>query len=434
MRRFTYNLAFVVTLLFAANYCSADRSYSVKSRKVLCSDNELGNSVVQIHAGSDGNIIVLLNKYTKREMDLFTLYQGNWKNEIKTFSAFANGVLFKEQEQTVFCTLETQIKSGKKTGSRISFYKLQREPWNLSTPYKRLNVDYKEKVFSGSGLDTDTIYSLPDRPQQYILLGSCTERKWDPLNILGTILSGGHSGYDRKPFVAEINNEQVVSYFLWPRNLESNEVVSLSLPYISSDECHLVGTVIKEYKNYLMKIEYAGFNFETNKWTKPTVIYQETRKGEYNGFVLGGRPQILATETQLFIAWSLLKDDLLGPGVFIRTKMNQKWKETKRISDSGDHPLLKKNTNGTPYLFWHESGKGFFCSYLQDQDWSLPCNIVEEQHLSKYGLVWDVNIDNNGDLHIIYLKSTSGKENIISHDYDLIYMLLQKNSFKEMAL
>lgn len=417
----------VTTMLFAVGICFADNSYTITTRKILYFGRNLGNSMIQLHEDSKGDISVILQNYVNREMNLFTCRQDNWETTSKIFDTYTNSFLFEKQKQSFLCTSEIQVVSGKKTGSIISFYRIGEEQESLDLPDRRCSVDYNDKIFGGNNIEVSAILPLPDPQRQYLLLGSCTERKLDPLNILGTILSGGHSGFDVKPFVAEMNNDQVVSYFLWPQNLASNEVISISYPYVFGDQCHVVGTCIKEYQSYIMKIEYASLNFQTKEWVKPEVIYRETRKGSDSSFVLGGGPEILATKTEIIAAWSLLRDDLLGPGVFARSKMNNIWGAAEKLSDSGDHPLLRKSSNGTPYIFWHEAGKGLFFSSRHTQVWKSSQLIIDDPTLSKYGLVWDVHIDKKDNIHLAFLKPVSKENDKINQDYEVVYIFLLKN-------
>jgi hypothetical protein len=360
-------------------------------------------------------------------MKLFTQRQDNWETAVKAFSTFANGGLFEEQEHPVFFTTEIQVDSHKKVGTKISFYELEGKQWNLTTPYKQLFVNYKEKIFDGENVDVNAILPLADQPYQYLLLGYCTERKWDPISIFRLIISAGHAGFAKRPLLAEMENGKVVSYHKWPRNFESNEVMGLSQPFLLGDECYLVGTSHKEYMDSLMKIECASFNLKTKKMTKPVVVYRETRKGDYE-YTLSGGPVILATETQVMVTWSSRRDDCLGAGVFIRTRTNDTWGETKKISATGDSPLLVKSSNGVPFVFWHEAGKGLLYSSEKEGQWEPPCLIVEEKSLTAYfGLRWNIKSDKDGNFHIVYMRPTLDAVNKIAQNYEVVYMLLQKN-------
>jgi hypothetical protein len=415
----------VLGFLFIFNICLADRVYLIKNQKILMTDTPIHSlSGLEIYAATENDVHIMFNDMSQKKLHLFFKISGIWNQADRAIPWYTQAGLFSDRERPQLYTVEIEPVEKNISRTKVSIYRSLDNKWDLSAADVTLYLDQKEVFSNEEHKEARALFPWPDKPNVYLLLGLCTERKWDPLSMLGNIISGGHGAFSRWPFLAEINNGQVSCYHKWPEKFESNEIMVTPKMFVFKNKCHLVGEKYKEYLPSLQRIEYSDFDMEQKTWSKPVEIYKETSKDSARDATVGC-PAVLATGSEVLVTWSLRDDGLLGSGVFVRSKVNEKWSVIEKLSSSGDSPLLVEGQNGEIFIFWREEGKGLFCSSYEYGSWSKPCLAVIDEKIATGNTLWNITSDTNGDFHLVYEQKVS---DIDRWHLNIVYVLFEKNS------
>ena len=421
-----YRLILSILLPILPGLCQAENSYVVSDTEILKSAFEMsGACTVAVYTNDDKDVLVLLNDMGEGRLNCFFKANGHWDILAETL-LFTPASIIEKQQQWRLCVIDREDTPDKKIRTVVSIYNTDNATLDLEKPEVVITIP-ADKVFANENTKKgEQLLSLPDKTENYLLVGKCRETKWDPISIAGSIISGGHGAFAEWPFLAEIKADKVVSYHKWPEGLWTNDVIDRTKVFLLGNTCHLVAKKSKAYMPSLQEIKYVSFDINKKQWGKPSIVYREIRKGgifSYRDPIIG-YPAILSTEDTVFVAWSLSDDDRLGAGIFIRSMDNNKWSNIEKISSSGGQPLIIEH-NKVIYIFWGEKGKGLFYSSYENGIWSKPQLVVKDENIFTYhSSPWAIATDDDGSFHIVYPQRCSSKGYRIKN---LIYVKLEKD-------
>lgn len=419
-----FSLILFILLPIFPGFCQAENSYAVSNTEILNSAIEMsGACTIAVYANDDKGVIVLLNDMGEGRLNRFFKANEQWDMFAET-PLFTPASIIEEQEHWRLCIIGREETPDKKIRTVVSIYNADDAILNLEKPEVAITIPASKRFASERRRSGQQLLVLPDKAGHYLLVGTCTEAKWDPISIVGNIISGGHGGFSRRPFLVEIEDQNTLSYYKWPEDLWTNEVVSTTAMSLYDDKYHLVGIKSKEYMPHFRSIVYSYFDVELKKWNKPVTLYKEKRNGEYRDTTVG-RPEVLAVEGKVFVAWSLRNDAKLGTGVFVRYMTNDNWNDIEKISSSGDRPLIIEH-NKVIYIFWGEKGKGLSYSSYTNGIWSKAQLAVKDENVFTYHrFPWAITTDDSGSFHIVYPQKCPSKGYRLLKN--LIYVKLEKD-------
>ncbi len=415
MKTSIFNPMIIVSIVYMYSIALADNSYIIKTKDVLCSDVQAVLYTLQMLPMDKEEVIVILNEQWPQKLQLFYRKSGHWNSTRKELSRHTRAGLFSEEENCVLYTVSTEIGSNKISNTEISFYRYKEDLWNLSHPDKIVRL-IPEKAYQNEYME---LIPLIEKPKTYLLTGAYTKIRYDPLSILGNIVSGGHGGFAIYPFLMELSEESTGSYYVWPEKMKTTETVKFDQLDLTEGVCHLVGIKYKIYMPSKEKVVYANFNVEKKNWNKPQTVYEGSSKTSFFGY-----PVIQTNNGQIVIAWALRNDDRLGSGIFICEKSNEKWNTVKKLSSLFDQPLLTENKDGNSCVLWREDNKGILLSVKEGNQWSTPCLIVNDNNIGTKNVPWDIKSDKDGNFHIVY--SSRKMDSTDPHIMNVIYVYLER--------
>ena len=415
-------LAVTCLVIFMSDFTMAGNQYVIKDKTILMEDVSLYPfSTTEIQTVTGQDIYILFNDGDQNKLYLFQRKSGNWNSINKTIPWFTpSGMLSKQQQLEVYTIVNEPTIDKKRIQTVISIYEINSAKIDLEKPDATITIP-ADKIFVNERSKTgEKLLQLPNEDGHYLLIGNCDQAKWDPLAVIGTVISGGHAGFANWPFLAEIKDVNEITYQKWPVNYGTNAVAKVSQAVLLEDKYHFVGTWHREYMSSHERIEYSVFDLKSRKWSKPEKIYEE--KGSYSSPC--GNPAIQANDENIVIAWSLGNDDHLGSGLFARCKFNGTWSSTDKISSFSANPLLAQDNNDNICAFWCEDRKGILMSSFLNRKWSEPCIIVNDEKIATVNVPWNIKSDNNGNIHVVYFQKNLNTAD--PSDMDMIYACLEK--------
>lgn len=398
-----FNLTVVVLIINMSGVVKGGE-YVITEKNILKTGIPLDTWAEAEIYSTDDNVYIVLNAMRQNELFLFSKISNGWNSAGKKVPLGTKTGIFSEQHKLRLYTIVNEPTSNnKRFRTVISLYEIDEAKIDLGNPATTIIIP-PEKIFSNERRKTGgKLLPLSDKEGHYLLLGTCDQAKWDPLAVIGTVISGGHAGFTNWPFLAEIKDVNEIAYHKWPVNYGTNAVVEISQAVLVDSKYHFVGTWHKEYMPSHERIEYSFFDLKSSKWSKPELIYKE--KGNYSSPC--GKPAIQANDENIAIAWSLGNDDQLGSGLFAICKFNGTWGDTEKISSFVGNPLLMQDINGNMCVFWRESRKGILVSSFLNRKWSEPCIIVNDEFIDTRRTLWDIKSDRQGNFHLIYTRKIS---------------------------
>jgi hypothetical protein len=248
----------------------------------------------------------------------------------------------------------------------------------------------------------------------------------NPVNFISFLTSGGHWGFVERPFGAVVKQDRITGYYNTPEKLETNECSNIIDFVAGGNRVHCVGIRNLEYGYEPDRVQYSYFDLSKKQWSMPVELFKEYKKTEeINQFL--SPPSLAHYGENVYCTWSWRvfdtpRDSSNWPirinesGVYFCSGMNEVWGKPVKMADLGIQPKVIVDRNGAVYVFWIEENKGLFCKCKTDGDWSGTRLVVKDVMIrtketgtsgpptQPFGVV----VDQNNDLHIVYIRDSSG--------------------------
>jgi len=391
----------VGSALNVLNMAMADE-YVIREKTILRVGVPIRNSTrAEIASADDNGVHIVLYGMWHTRVFFFAKRPDGWMSASTEVPILTEaGLLSQEPQPQVYTIVNKPVSGTTDLQTIVSVFQVDLDTSEFGNPHTMITIP-TDKIFSSElGKKGQQLFPLPDKTGRYLLLGECSQSKWDPLAIAGHIISGGHSCFSNWPFLAEISESDKAIFYKWPVNYATNEVMWIRQAVPMDNKVHLVGIWYKEYMPSRYRLEYSVCDRESGKWSKPEVVYKQTRSPKY----LSTSPSILVDEENVVIAWCLGDNDDLGPGIFVRSKVKNAWTKTEKVSPCFDDPLLAKDNKGNPSVFWRTPEQGIYVSSWNGNKWAAPCLLLQDDKIHTAGTAWDIKSDGQGKYHVVYCQ------------------------------
>lgn len=414
----------VIICFFNSDVLMGDSQYTIKSHEVLLTEISAHSfSQTDICAKGGQNVYILFSDLSNEKIRLFSNQSGQWNSVNKTVAPLVRAGMHWVNHGLQLYTIENKPTSDKKrVSTEISVYNIKDTASGLENANAVLLIP-PDKTFVREQMKSgEELILLNEETGHFLLLGDCTQSILDPIAVIGNVISGGHGGFAKWPFLAELKGGNDVAYYKWPDSLGTNDVISAIGIVIEGDNCHFVGRKGKAYLPSTEKIVYACFDLKDMKWSKPETVYSESG-GDLSGQNILDISQVLVARNRLTLAWSFKSEVLFRSGILVSSRMNGKWTKATRLTSNIGKPRLVQNKEGNPCVFWLVDGEGIYVSVLCEEQWSAPRLIVEDEKAGS-GIPWSIRTY-EGIGHIIYFQkymNSAGR-----HQMNAVYVCLEES-------
>jgi hypothetical protein len=265
------------------------------------------------------------------------------------------------------------------------------------------------------------VYLVPltGTPSKSFAVGSYTESRLNPFNLLPFLLSGGHGAKAKRMFGAIIEKDKIKAYYDVPGPVEENEYVSNIECIMDGNTAHAVWMKEIEYSGHPEVIKYSSFDLSDKCWSKPEELFRGD-EDPYKANLYLSPPSLTYAKENAYCVWSLKPGDpsrmdkeesKMEPGIYFRSKTNGCWDKSVKLFNSGSQPRVLVDNFGAVYVFWIEEN-GLFYKYRTDADWSDKYLAVKDEEISDsqyrglppFGFPpLSISVDPDNNLHILYI-------------------------------
>jgi hypothetical protein len=316
-----------------------------------------------------------------------SLYMNNDWIKVSKYGRLLNGFLkdgqfylaFHKDEHIVICKVQEDIKP-------ISHVRIN---YDLNKP---LISPYYYRIVPVSG-----------QQRLYYLLGSSSQFPAHPLEFLSTLMSAGHGTYYAKPFLAQIQNNEMLKGRKIRYGWKIDETYIVEEVAYSKNSIHFLGFrgreasqlsgPVKFAKGKPVILHYANYEIKKKKTTRKHSIYENTPRFD--------------KDTKTDFDYGPLSIDNQGDNVFVVFSwVTSSWNETESndtkgiiseiyywqfYNDSpgdvekigeGFMPLVKVDLSGVVHVFWVNRKGGLVHKARQDNKWSKEKIILNNVDIS----------------------------------------------------
>lgn len=267
----------------------------------------------------------------------------------------------------------------------IRIYNMGPDMKLLSQPAIKIDMDEGKKAFKRESYRSIS-YLLPleNTHHKLFAIGSYFENRWNPTDLIRSVITGGHWGFVERPFAAIIDGNNVLGYYTTSEKLKSNECSEISNWAVRNDKIHFVGVKNRAYCYDPDVIQYLYFDLSKNQWAEPLVLFRGYKRSEKitNFF---SNPSLACNDENIYFTWSWIVIDYdrriptKDSGIYFCSKTDNQWSKAIKLSDLGDQPQVILDNNGKVYIFWIEPEKGLFYKAKTDTGWSNTRLVIEDE-------------------------------------------------------
>gem|GEM_PF-6341333 len=264
---------------------------------------------------------------------------------------------------------------------------------------------------------TRKILPVTGEPNNLYMIGDYTEYARDPFSIARALASGGHAGFNERPYIAKIENGSITEYHNLPVKLKDRECMRYLGSIVRGEKIHVIWRKYREYGSLYDPeiLLYSCFDCRNRKWaktTEPFVGYKYDTRRQYHRDVSGS---LNGDGKNVYCACYRVIDEKKHPSsahrkesaICFSSMSNNQWSKPVKIVDTDYNcvPRVVIDNNGNLYVFWVENDKGLFFMRKDDAKWGKVISVIEHKRLSGYPsrMPFDIAVDKDNNLHIIYI-------------------------------
>jgi hypothetical protein len=286
----------------------------------------------------------------------------------------------------------------------IVFYDVQ----NNFRPTKFVKIG--EKI---QRLYLDEVVGMPGKEDQYCILASREEFPVNPVEFLGTMLSGGHGIYYQKPYIAGIEDDEISQYREMNYGGNRDEDYHIEDVISGTKMIHLLGFRDKprlDNKPKPVMLYYAGYDTNKEKVVQThNIMERESNGGSYRFNSLS----MACKNDDVYVVFSWIVTPAGGfqnnieqfkSDIYYFQYRNNTAGQTVQIT-KGFLPLVKLDLAGNVYVFWIDYTGNLVCKIKQGDTWSKDKTILSGIDIlpgitgSRYIVA---EFDSEDNLHLVY--------------------------------
>jgi hypothetical protein len=285
----------------------------------------------------------------------------------------------------------------------IVFYDVQ----NNFKPTKTVKIGEKIK-----GLRLNKVVSLPATDDGYCVLANREGFPVNPVEFIGTVLSGGHGIYYQRPYIAGIEDDKIMQYRKMNYGGNRDESYYIEDVISGAKTIHLLGFRKRpqlDYKPKPVNLYYTGYDVDKRKAVQTHSI-MERESGGLNEY---GPLSMANKKDDIFIAFSWNIKPLGGfqdnikqfkSDIYYFQYCNNVASKTIQIA-KGFLPLIKLDSAGNVYVFYVDYEGNLVCKTKQGDTWSKDRIILSGIDISGgiIGIKYiAAEFDSEDNLHLVY--------------------------------
>jgi hypothetical protein len=256
--------------------------------------------------------------------------------------------------------------------------------YNIRKDIKLANrIKIRDVRRSGYKTNQNRMIPASDQNSSYYLLSRYRKLPVNPINFLGTILSGGHGIFYKKPVLVEIQDDEILQRQKIRYGGKIDESYFIKEVATGKDSIHFLGFRTPEErnsgapklaKNRPVILHYADYNFKKKKTTRKNSIYENIPKYDKN--------------TDINYYYGPLSIDNVDDDIFVVFSWVEKqcWREELKKREGFNIQDFKSD------IYYWQGGYGSFGDVEKIASGFLPL----------------VRVDFLGNVHVIWLSSDGG--------------------------